>query len=304
MTDPLAEVVALLQPTACYTKHVFQAGRWRVSRSEVCEPFYCAVLEGRAWLRVSGQPPLLLEADDFVLVPAAYEFCMTSFEPPPEGENSLPVELGNATFRVGEQAGPAEGQALIGHCVFASPDAGLLVQLLPRVMRVRQEKRLATLVQLVRDEFQAGRPAREVVLARLLEVVFIEALRASAPSAAPGLIRGLADPRLAVALRHLHERPAERWTVAQLARAAALSRSAFFERFNREVGMAPMAYLLAWRMALAKQYLREQASNLGQIAQRLGYGSASAFSVAFSRQVGMPPARFAQAARGAAASPG
>jgi transcriptional regulator GlxA family with amidase domain len=161
---------------------------------------------------------------------------------------------------------------------------------------VRGEPRLATLVQLVRDESREKRPAREVVLARLLEVLLIEALRSTAGTkASPGLVRGLADERLAVAIRRMHESPTTAWTVAQLAKEAALSRSAFFERFNRAVGVAPMEYLLAWRMALAKSMLRQNESGVAEIAERVGYGSASAFSVAFSRYVGLPPTRYARA---------
>jgi Cupin/Bacterial regulatory helix-turn-helix proteins, AraC family len=137
---------------------------------------------------------------------------------------------------------------LVGHCSFGSPDAGLLVSLLAHLVHVRGEKRLATLVQLVRDEFRERRPAREVILAHLLEVLLIEALRSTAGTAAsPGLVHGLADERLAVAIPRMHQSPTQPWTVAQLAKEAVLSRSAFFERFRRAVGAAPMEYLLAWR---------------------------------------------------------
>ena len=158
----------------------------------------------------------------------------------------------------------------------------------------RGEERLTALVRLVVDECRAARPARDVVLARLLEVLFIEALRTAAgTAAAPGLARGLADERLAAALRRMHADPARAWTIAQLAQEAALSRSTFFERFSRAVGLAPMAYLLAWRMALAKSLLRRRAASVAEVAERVGYGSASAFSVAFARNAGMPPARYA-----------
>jgi transcriptional regulator GlxA family with amidase domain len=139
------------------------------------------------------------------------------------------------------------------------------------------------------------RPARDVILERLLEVLLIEALRSTAGIAAsPGLLRGLADERLAVAIRHMHESPTRPWTVAQLAKEAALSRSAFFERFSRTVGVAPMEYLLAWRMALAKKLLRQKEAGIADIAGRVGYSSASTFSVAFTRYVGLPPTRYAR----------
>jgi AraC-like DNA-binding protein len=215
--------------------------------------------------------------------------------PREEAPETLPVALATGEFRIGDQDGPTDLRMLVGHCSFGSPDAGLLVSLLPQLVHVRGEKRLATLVQLMRDEFRERRPAREVILAHLLEVLLIEALRSTAgTTASPGLVRGLADERLAVAIRRLHGSPTRAWTVAQLAKEAALSRSAFFERFNLAVGVAPMAYLLAWRMALAKNMLRQNESGVAEIAERVGYGSASAFSVSFSRYVGLPPARYAR----------
>ena len=152
---------------------------------------------------------------------------------------------------------------------------------------------MATLVRLVGEESRARRPAREVILARLLEVLLIEALRCTADTgASPGLLRGLADSRLASAIRGMHEDPKRSWTVSQLAKEAALSRSSFFERFNRAVGVTPMEYLLAWRMALAKNMLRRNEGGLAEVADRVGYSSASTFSVAFTRHVGQSPTRF------------
>jgi AraC-like DNA-binding protein len=105
-------------------------------------------------------------------------------------------------------------------------------------------------------------------------------------------VRGLGDERLAIALRRMHERPTHPWTIASLAREAALSRSVFFDRFRRAIGVAPMEYLLAWRMALAKRLLQQGNRKLAEIAAQVGYGSASTFSIAFSRHVGMSPTAY------------
>ena len=293
MIDPLAEVVALLRPRAHFSKVVSGTGAWRVRRSHAGQPFYCVVLEGASRLTVSGRQPLPLRQGDFVLIPASHDFAMTSLQPPPDDAPDMPpLALADGVFRLGVSDGPADTVLLVGHCTFDSPDATLLVALLPHLIHVSGEQRLATLVQLVGDESRAGRPGRDVVLAHLLEVLLIEALRSSAGTAAsPGLLRGLADERLAAALRCMHQETARPWTVAQLAKEAALSRSAFFERFSRAVGVAPMAYLLRWRMARAKQLLRQQGS-VAEVAAQIGYGSASAFSVAFTRHVGLPPTRY------------
>jgi len=298
MTDPLAEVVSLLKPGVRVTKVVTGAGRWNVQRAETGQPSYCIVLDGRCRLAIEGSPELVLEPGDFVLIPATWNFVMSSMEAPqPHEANLSPVEQGPGQFRLGPQDGVPDVRFIIGHCVFDSPDAALLVSLLPRFVHVRGEARLALLAQLVGDESRQQRPAREVVMARLLEVLLIEALRSTSSAApSPGLVRALADTRLAQALRRMHAEPARAWTMAELAQEAALSRSAFFERFSRAVGKAPMEYLLAWRMALATGLLRRGAHSIAEVAQQVGYSSASTFSVAFARHVGMPPARYVRAA--------
>lgn len=298
MTDPLAEVVGLLQPSAAYSKMAEGAGTWRVRRSEAGRPFYCAALEGSCRLLVSGQEPITLEKDDFVLIPSAFDFATSSIEEAPtEQDDSIPVELRPGLFRFGKPDGPPDVRMLVGYCAFGSTDANLLVSLLPRMVLVRGDQRLTTLVQLVAEEFRADRPGREVVMAHLVEVILIEALRSTTgPAAPPGLLRGLDDERLAVALRQMHDQPTSPWTVTELAKQAGLSRSSFFERFRRAVGVAPMEYLLHWRMALAKDLLRRKQGRVAEIAERVGYSSASTFSVAFARHVGLPPTIYARGA--------
>jgi AraC-like DNA-binding protein len=293
--DPLAEVVTLLQPAARFSKLVECAGAWRIRRHGTGEPFYGAILEGQCRMAIDGEPPMTLQAGDFVLVPAMHDLVTESLDPPPRRVTTPPREIRAGSFRVGREDGPADLRMRIGHCAFGSPDAALLVPLLPQVVFVRSEPRLATLMQLVDDETRAQRPARELVLQRLLEVLLLEALRSGNRAVcAPGLARGLADDRLAAALRALHARPEYPWTATELAKEAALSRSAFFTRFNRTLGLPPMEYLLMWRMALAKRLLRARELGMDEVAQRVGYGSASAFSIAFARHTGLPPARYAR----------
>jgi AraC-like DNA-binding protein len=296
VVDPLAEVVTLLRPQARFSKLVFGASPWRISRSDAGQPFYCVVLEGGCRIAMDGHEPIELLSGDFALIPSTYGVTLSSLEPPRPGvETAHPVALGHNEFRIGTEDGPIDARMMVGHCSFDSPDASLLVSLLPHFVHVRGEERLAILVELVREESRAQRPAREVILARLLEVLFIEALRSTAgTNASPGLVRGLADPRLADAIRGMHDRPAHAWTVAELAKESALSRSTFFDRFSRAVGVAPMQYLLAWRMALAKDLLRRDKGNVAEVAERVGYSSASTFSVAFTRQVGQPPSEYAR----------
>lgn len=299
MSDPLSEVITLLRPRAVFTRRYSGAGRWGIRYSAFGQPSVCALLEGSCRLTVDGHVPLTLEASDFVLLPATPGFSMSGFEPA-QLERFDP----NVTSKVmgdvrhGTRGGRPDVRWLGGWFAFESPDSALLVSLLPSLVHVRGVERLSVLVRLVGEEARERRPGRELVLTRLVEVLLIEALRATPrENAPPGLLSGLADERLAPALRQMHGQLARAWTVAQLARTAAVSRSAFYERFTRMVGVPPMEYLLAWRMAVAKDLLRREDLAVGDVAERVGYGTASTFSTAFSRQVGMPPSRYAATVR-------
>jgi AraC-like DNA-binding protein len=293
LNDPLAQVIGLLQPSASFSKLVTASGRWAV-RPQGAGPFYGAVLDGTCELASLGREPARLGKGDFMLMPSADDFTVRSLTPPPGGRVTGPIMVRPGVFHLGG-AGPPDTRILVGHCAFGSTDAALLVSLLPELVVVRGERRLTTLVELLGEEARGDRPGRDVVLAHLLEVLLIEAFRATTgATAAPGLLRGLADERLASALRRIHDEPSRAWTIGELAREAALSRSTFFDRFRREVGVSPMEYLLGWRMAIAKNLLRSDGVSVGEVAQRVGYSSSSTFSVAFSRQVGASPSTYAR----------
>jgi len=298
MSDPLSAIVALLRPRTVFAKGISGAGRWAVRYAEFEQPSFCAVLEGRCLLAVDGQSACTLEAGDFVFLPATPGFTLSGFEPaaPLRIDPKLaPAPAGEV--RHGTRGGRPDVRLLGGYFVFDSPDIALLVALLPALVHVRGIGRLSTLVRLVGDEARQRQAGRELILTRLVEVLLIEALRAAPGDDAPaGLLRGLADARLAAALRQMHGDPGRPWTVEQLAAKAALSRSAFFERFTRAVGLPPMEYLLAWRMAVAKDLLRRGEAGIAEVAARVGYGSASTFSTAFRRHVGESPGRYARGA--------
>ncbi len=294
MIDPLSDVIGLLRPRTVLTKGISGAGRWAVRYTEFGHPSFCTVIAGSCRLAVDGQAPITLVAGDFVLLPATPGFILSGFEP------ALPVLVDPKAAPLGEMRhgtpnGEPDLRLLGGYFVFDSPDAGLLVSLLPALIHVRAAPRLALLVRLLGEEAAGQMAGRELVLSRLVEILLIEALRATqGQEAPPGLLRGLSDPRLAAALRRMHGDPARPWTVAELAREAALSRSAFFDRFLRAVGRPPMEYLLGWRMALARDLLQRQGVGVAEVAARVGYSSASTFSTAFSRAVGQPPGRYAR----------
>jgi AraC-like DNA-binding protein len=297
MSDPLSQLITLLQPRAVFSKRISGAGRWAVRYTAFGQPSFCAVLEGSCRLAVDGEAPITLQAGDFVLMPTTPGFTQSGFHPcRPIPMDPKLTASGAGEVRHGTRGGRPDVRLLGGYFAFGSLDAGLLVPLLPTLIHVRGIERLATLVGLVGEESLAQRPGRELVLTRLVEVLLIEALRAvPAADTRPGLLRGLQDAQLGAALRQMHRHVARPWTVVQLAKVAGLSRSTFFERFTRTVGITPMEYLLGWRMAVARDLLRREDLSITEVAERVGYGSASTFSTAFRRHVGTPPRRYARA---------
>jgi transcriptional regulator GlxA family with amidase domain len=143
------------------------------------------------------------------------------------------------------------------------------------------------------DEIGARRAGSEAVLAKLSELLFVEALRRyveGLPDEQTGWLAGLKDPFVSRALSLLHGRVRREWTVDDLGREVGLSRSALAERFTRLIGEPPMHYLARWRIQLAAHQLRNSDTPLARIAEQVGYESEAAFSRAFKRSFGVPPA--------------
>jgi transcriptional regulator GlxA family with amidase domain len=137
------------------------------------------------------------------------------------------------------------------------------------------------------------------MLAKLSELMFVEALRRYVerlPPGGKGWLAGVRDAQIGRALALLHGEPGKPWTVEELARAVALSRSALAERFAALVGEPPIQYLMRWRLALAAQMLRAGREAIVRVAERSGYESEAAFNRAFKREFGMPPAAWRRAA--------
>jgi Cupin len=146
MIDPLSDVVALLRPRTVFTKGISGAGAWGVRYADFGQPSFCTVLEGRCRLHVDGQAPINLEASDFVLLPATPGFVLSGLEPvTPEfidpKVTAAPVE----EVRHGRHEGDPDVRLLGGYFIFDSPDAGLLVSLLPPLVHIRAADRLERL---------------------------------------------------------------------------------------------------------------------------------------------------------------
>lgn len=154
-------------------------------------------------------------------------------------------------------------------------------------------------LQAVACELASGRPGAAMVIARLSEVLFVQAVRAhlaDLPAGAVGWTAAAHDAHVSRALALLHREPSRDWTIATLGSAVGLSRSSFAARFHGVMGQPPLAYLTTWRMHRARGMLRNPDLLIAQIAERVGYASAAAFTAAFKRETGSAPGAWRRSA--------
>ncbi|MBN9516211.1 MAG: AraC family transcriptional regulator [Alphaproteobacteria bacterium] len=298
--DPLSDIIALLRPHAAFSKPITGRGRWGVRYSAYGLPGFALVLAGRCWLAVDGAEPVPIDQGDFVLLPSTPAFSLLS---QPDAESVL-VEPSYEALRHGDPMGEPDFQMLGGTFEIEPVNAPLLLALLPKMIHVRSTEenalRLGRIIGLLMEECAADAPGREMILQRLLEVMMMECLRSGGlgeDDLPAGLLAGLRTPALARVLNALHSKVRAPWTVAELAKLAGMSRSAFAARFTETLGCAPMEYLSRWRMTLAQDALSRGDTSLDRLAQEVGYESASAFSTAFRRRIGCSPGAFARSRR-------
>ncbi|MDP9563313.1 UNVERIFIED_ORG: AraC-like DNA-binding protein [Rhizobium nepotum] len=293
--DPLSDIVALLRPTAAIAKPISGRGQWGVRYKPYDAPGFTVVLAGKAWVTVGDRNPLRIAEGDFLLLPTTPAFSLCS-EP---GVSCISAEPLAHAVRHGEQGGEPDFVALGGSFSIESVNAPLLLALLPDAIHIPASAghgtRFGRVIELLSEECAADYPGKELIIQRLLETLLIEALRwdiIGNNAASAGMLNGLRDPAMARVLRAIHEDARARWTVADLAGIAGMSRSGFAARFNELVGCAPIEYLARWRIAIAKDALLSGGKSLDRIADEIGYESASAFSTAFSKRLGCSPGRF------------
>ena len=150
------------------------------------------------------------------------------------------------------------------------------------------------------EESRLGRPGADSVLTRLAELMFIEVLRRyleELPPGQTGWLAGLRDEVVGRVLRLFHARPGHAWTLDELAREAASSRSNVAKRFAELVGQPPMQYLTQWRMQVAANLLTQSGAKVAAIGAEVGYDSEAAFSRAFKKATGLAPGAWREARR-------
>lgn len=297
--DPLAEALHALRMDGLF-----------YCRSEVTEPWglslppmpgylwFHAVTAGSALLTVDDAAAQVLRPGALVLVPHGGGHALASAPGVPTPEvMALERELVTDRYEILRHGGGGARTHMICAAVrFTHPTARSLVQVLPELLHVEatgspQLDRLHGTLRLLGDETRETMPGGEAVITRLADIVVIQALRwwlASAPDAQTGWLGALKDPQIGRALALLHRDQARSWTVAELADALAMSRSAFAARFTEVVGEPVMQYATRRRMQAAHDVLREGAT-VAEVAARFGYRSEAAFARAFKRTTGVAP---------------
>ena len=297
--DSFAELVKLLRPVGVFWKTIEAKGAWGLRFAQNQDVNFGMVLKGECLLIRKGEAQQYIKAGDFLMQcrPASYVIGSQPDVAPTDAETLLArskqrtLHLGVGSF--------GEVSILAGHFRFDSVNHDLLSVLLPRIVHIAANnacaKQIFSLLAFAAEEASFNRPGGTIIVQRAIEILLVEVLRDQAffsPNGQNGMIAGLADPLLTVALKELHANPAAEWTVTRLAQTAGISRSVFAERFRQVVGATPIEYLLAWRMALAKESLTNSLDSMQEIASAVGYKSATSFSTAFSKRVGRTPKEF------------
>ena len=269
-----------------------------------CIVSFHLVTEGRCWAMLPDDRggALQIDAGDVIVVPRGETHIIgssTDLAP----EVLAPLLANQVATRPGEVitleygGGEAVTHMVCGFLAAQDLWRNPLLSALPRLFKVSMRGSSASWLEsslrYATEEATSAHAGSTTVLAKLSELVFVEAVRhyvGTLPDDCKGWLAGLRDRLVARALTLMHARPAHPWTVEDLAHRVGMSRSGLAQRFTDLLGVPPMQYLAQWRLQLAAQQLRLGDSPLAVIAEDVGYESEAAFNRAFKREFGMPPA--------------
>jgi AraC-like DNA-binding protein len=306
--DPLSDVLRAVRLDGAFFYVAEATGSWSLSVLPALElvprPLpaaehlmaYHIMTVGTCWAGLEGEEQYSLEPGDAVVFPQGDAHFVSSqrgrrVDP---ARHRVAPDLPLRTVRVGAVGG--ERASLV--CGFLGCDArpyNPLVAALPRILVAKGIACgwLAEFPRQVVTEAWHRQAGGATMLTRMAELMFVEVVRRymeELPPTQRGWLAGLRDAVVAPALAALHARPAYPWTLAELARAAATSRTVLAERFSQTVGLPPMQYLTEWRLQLAAERLATGSAKVAAIGADVGYESEAAFSRAFKRMTGHSPA--------------
>lgn len=292
--DALSDVLRLLDARAVASVTLTAGGEWAIHFPTSDAIKFCALRSGSCWLTSNdGLPPRqLVEGDCFVIV--RDEFTLAS------SLEVQPVPAATVFGGFGQSGSWGEGAEthLIGGSVyFDTVNGEILTDVLPAVIIMSGARATAVpwLLLQLDQEWSSDEPGALLACNDLIRLMFIHALRAyiaNLPPLVGNWLAGLTDPKIGKPFAAIHADPVRNWTLSELAYLAGQSRSTFASHFKASVGVAPIYYLVRWRMRLAAARLRRSQEPVSSIAASLGYISDSAFSATFMRVMGVSPTRY------------
>lgn len=295
--DPLSNVLSLLKPRNSLSAGLDAGGDWCIQFPDQASGIKTgAVVSGHCWLSVTGVPdPVYLATGDCFLLPSGRPFRLASdLSLPPR--DAAPIFAATRKGGVASLNGGGDFSLVSNRFGLAGNHAGLLLRMLPPIVHIRDAPGQAALrwsIERMMAELRDPAPGGSLIIEHLAQMMLVQALRLHlAEGPGIGWLFALADKRMSLALTAIHDTPARRWTLQELAAIAGMSRSSFALKFKAMVGLPPMDYLAQWRMALAGDRLENSRDPIAVIAPSLGYDSEAAFSTAFKRIMGCPPRQY------------
>ncbi len=299
--DPLGEVLHLLRLTGTLYCRAELTAPWGITIPEIegCMVVHI-VTAGSCRIEVAGDEPRELREGSLVLLPHGSPHTLRSdADAVPDPLFDLPVEKLSERYEIMRHGGG--GAFAQTTTAVVRVDAAVvenLLALFPNVLQLDAwddaSGWLQSTLRFIAQEAKELKPGGETVITRLADILIIQAIRSwidSASHAEPGWLAALRDDQIGRALVLMHREPQHPWTVASLADAVHMSRSAFAARFTELVGQPALQYLTGWRMQVAQRLLQESAMPLAELAGNVGYQSEAAFSRAFKKAAGVAPGR-------------
>jgi AraC-like DNA-binding protein len=305
--DPVGEALHALRLSGAFYCRSELRAPWGIALPPIasCMMFHI-VTSGSCVVEVEGRATQRLGPGDMVLYPHGRGHRVRS-DAKAKTENlfDLPRELLGPRYEVLRHGGSGEETLVIcGVVTVDDPTAKRVVALLPEVLFLRamtlEHEWLYGAVRWMTSEAQSMKPGGDTIITRIADILVVQAIRTwlmNDEQARQGWLGALRDPQVGKALALVHRAPTEPWSVESLALRVGMSRSAFAARFTTLMGETPMAYVRAFRLDLAVDWLEDGSLSMGEIAERLAYQSEAAFNRAFKQHTGRTPGDVRRKAR-------
>ena len=305
MPDALADVLDMLRPRGRVYCCSEMSAPWAMSLPADGYARFHFIERGGAWLKMDGAAQVTaLASGDLVVVPHGNGHVLGD-NPKTKPVPIIRLVKGISDSAISLQHGGGGAKTLMtcGSFQIINPEHNPLLAVLPRLIHIstgaeQLDEWLEPTLKMLGYEARHPRPGSETLVARLIDIILVQAVRVwleKQPHDRGGWLVALRDPQIGAALGLIHREPQRNWSVSAMAREVAMSRSIFAAKFSSLVGEPPLTHLTHWRLWQASRLLSEGNISVGETAIRVGYDSEAAFSKAFKRHFGQSPLAYRRA---------